>query len=540
VGLLSWYVCGLDWIASQRDPLDPSRPLIEAVNMSVAKTGKDDGNCGYTNADVMHKAVCRVVAAGVTVVAAAGNNHYSASNLKPASYDEVITVSALADTDGKSGGTGGPLCYSWGGYDQDDTFADFSNFGSDVDLIAPGKCIYSTLPGNRYGYMSGTSMAAPHVAGAAALYKASRPLATPAQVRTALRAAGTLDWKTGTDPDTIHEPLLDVSHILALGDWTLDATPGASSGALVGAAGATMRVPVSLVAAEDYTGSVNVSIDGGAPFGAHLDSTTLVGGSAPTTNLAFTVPAGTGSGTFSIGVTATDGTVEHASAFPIRVDSVAPTISTPAMRLHSGTQLASSGVAATGVWPAGADAGGIGAYQLRWRVDGGLKDPFGASSSARTTNRTMGIGSSYTLRVRAQDPAGNWSDWKESAAFAPALWQDTSSTLTRKGGWTFERRSFLSGGSALHSQNRGARLTRTFNGRAVGIVMSKGPGRGMAAIWVDGVHIGNVNTHRSSASYRWLVYARSWPTSGPHRVSVVNLGTRGHARIDVDTFVIVP
>ncbi len=61
-GLLSWYVCGLDWITAQRDPADPTRPLIEAVNMSVAKSGTDDGNCGLTNKDVMHQAVCRVVA----------------------------------------------------------------------------------------------------------------------------------------------------------------------------------------------------------------------------------------------------------------------------------------------------------------------------------------------------------------------------------------------------------------------------------------------------------------------------------------------
>ena len=68
------------------------------------------------------------------------------------------------------------------GYDRDDTFADFSNYGGDIDLIAPGKCIWSTLPGSRYGYSSGTSMAAPHVTGAAALYKSSHPGATAADV----------------------------------------------------------------------------------------------------------------------------------------------------------------------------------------------------------------------------------------------------------------------------------------------------------------------------------------------------------------------
>lgn len=142
--------------------------------MSVTKSGSDDRACGTLNDDILHAAICRVVASGTTVVAAAANDGASASRRIPASYDEVITVSALADTDGKAGGLGGRSCYSWGTYDQDDTFADFSNYGYDVDIMASGKCIWSTVPGG-YGYSSGTSMAAPAVTGAAALYKASRP-----------------------------------------------------------------------------------------------------------------------------------------------------------------------------------------------------------------------------------------------------------------------------------------------------------------------------------------------------------------------------
>ena len=136
-------------------------------------------------------------------------------------------MSALADTDGRPGGLGGNRCFSWGGYDKDDTFADFSNYGADVDIIAPGKCILSTIPGPGYAYMSGTSMAAPTVTGAVALYKASRPKATPAEVREALRYLGNLNWKTSTDPDPTHEPLLDVSRIGPLGTFAL--TPGASA-----------------------------------------------------------------------------------------------------------------------------------------------------------------------------------------------------------------------------------------------------------------------------------------------------------------------
>ena len=126
-GLLSWYVCGLDWILAQRDPNDSSRPLIEAVNMSVAKTGSDDADCGNTNRDILHQAICRLYRAGITVVAAAANASRSAAGFVPAAYNEAITVSALADTDGRPGGGGGNKCYSWGTYDRDDTFADFSN-----------------------------------------------------------------------------------------------------------------------------------------------------------------------------------------------------------------------------------------------------------------------------------------------------------------------------------------------------------------------------------------------------------------------------
>ncbi|HEX6868345.1 MAG TPA: S8 family serine peptidase, partial [Candidatus Limnocylindrales bacterium] len=103
-GLISWYLCGLDWILAQRDPNDATRPLFEAVNMSVTKDGQDDGNCGFTNGDLLHRAVCRVVAGGITVVAAAANDSHSATRNIPASYDEAITVSALADTDGIPGG----------------------------------------------------------------------------------------------------------------------------------------------------------------------------------------------------------------------------------------------------------------------------------------------------------------------------------------------------------------------------------------------------------------------------------------------------
>jgi subtilisin len=542
-GLLSWYVCGLDWIAAQKDPLDPTRPLIESVNMSVAKSGTDDNNCGITNKDVIHKAICRLVATGVTVIAAAGNNHFNAAKLKPASYNEVITVSALADTDGRPGGRGGDLCFSWGGYDHDDTFADFSNYGGDVDIIAPGKCIYSTLPGNRYGYLSGTSMAAPLVTAAAALYKVSRPLATPAQVRAGLRAAGNLDWNTATDPDSVHEPLLDVSHIVSLGDFALDATPGTSHGSLIGAAGATVTVPVALVRAEDFPGKVDLSIDAGAPFGASLDQSSLTGQDKVSANLTFTVPKDTLSDTYQVKLRASDGTRERTSVYRIEVDSVAPAIGRPSLQLRSGLRLTSTGAPGAATWPSGSDAGGsIAGYQVRWRIDGSLQPSFAVgASAARSLSSRMTIGHSYNVLVRAKDLAGNWSAWSESASFKPGLSQDTSPTLHRSTGWRFTYASNLSGGSALYARRKGATLTRAFDGRAFSLLVTRGPGRGQAKVYVDGTLVTTIGTHASTVRTRYVALSRTWSTRGHHWVTVSVLGAPlSHPRVEVDAFVIVP
>jgi len=165
--------------------------------------------------DALHTAIVRSVAAGVTYTGAAGNSGVNAASVVPASFPDIIAVSAIVDTDGKCGGVS-TTSTSWG---KDDTFASFSNFGSVVDMAAPGVLIKSTAKGGSYASFSGTSASTPFVTGAAALYESEHPGKSPSDIRNALRSSGSTpsticDGKGHGyfkgDRDTTAEPLLYV------------------------------------------------------------------------------------------------------------------------------------------------------------------------------------------------------------------------------------------------------------------------------------------------------------------------------------------
>jgi subtilisin len=194
-GYTSWIVAGIDWVAA-------NSATIEVANMSL-------GGSGFSQAE--YDAIQGAVTKGVAFAVAAGNSDADANNFSPAAFDNVLTVSALADFDGEPGGLGAPTCRS----DQDDTLADFSNWGSAVDIAAPGVCILSTFPieDGSYGTISGTSMASPHAAGALALLASVDNPGNATDVFNLydlVQAEGNFNW-TDDSGDGIKEPLLDVS-----------------------------------------------------------------------------------------------------------------------------------------------------------------------------------------------------------------------------------------------------------------------------------------------------------------------------------------
>ncbi|REK85058.1 S8 family peptidase [Streptomyces inhibens] len=154
-GTTAQVVAGIDWVTKNH-----SGPSVANVSLG----GGPDA--------ALDTAVQNSIKSGVTYAVAAGNSGDNAQNYSPARVPEALTVGATTSTDAR---------------------ASYSNYGSRVDIFAPGSSITSAWNTNdtATNTISGTSMATPHVTGAVAVYLAGHPTATPAQVATALTNGAT-------------------------------------------------------------------------------------------------------------------------------------------------------------------------------------------------------------------------------------------------------------------------------------------------------------------------------------------------------------
>lgn len=150
-GAASSVISGIQWSVSHCQ----QNRLIGVINMSL----------GGSKSNALNNAAEAAVAAGLTVVAASGNQGSPAANYSPGSSSNVITVGAIG---------------------QNDKREYYSNYGPEVDIYAPGTGILSAILGSLTGLKTGTSMACPHVSGVALGLLSSRKAGWPAQVKEVL------------------------------------------------------------------------------------------------------------------------------------------------------------------------------------------------------------------------------------------------------------------------------------------------------------------------------------------------------------------
>jgi len=263
-GTTDQVVAGIDWVA--RNHSGPS-----VANMSLGG-GADSA---------LDTAVRNAIASGVTFAVAAGNDNANASNYSPARVSEAITVGATTSSDAR---------------------ASYSNYGSILDIFAPGSSITSSwnTSDTATNTISGTSMATPHVTGAAAVYLADHPGSTPAQVASGLVAAASTGVVTnpgtgspnrllqvGAGTVTPPGPRFENTTDYAINDYTTVESPITVSG-VPGNAPSSLSVPVNIV--HTYIGDLQVQLI--APDGsAYTLKTYGTGGSSDNINTTYTVNA---------------------------------------------------------------------------------------------------------------------------------------------------------------------------------------------------------------------------------------------------------
>ena len=544
-------VCGLNWVIARNSDGNPDND-IEVINMSLEVPRFNlDENCSVVLADPsgdpIQKAVCEVVALGVVVVGAAGNSRENANLWAPGGYDNVIGVGAMTDTDGEGWANGGKASCSGYTSQGDDTYATgYSNHGPDIDIVAPGTCVRSTWPtrtGAATQTLTGTSMAAPHVAGAVARYLEDNPDTTPVRMRRLVRATGRMDWdaksdpvwKNGTaDPDPPNR-VLDVAALTgshSLKTWVYH-------GSFKVAGNDRKRTTrVDIQRGGGYPEPVSLG-KSGLPAGASgsFDEGTLDGLDASRlgTNLDLSFQLGGEQGHFDVGVRSSGpgGDPSHTRNLKLTVDRAGPAVSDLGPKIRK-VMVGKNGSANTNLlWQASDLYSNVAAAQLQRKT--GSSSIWKGVRNGDLDSATVRLkrAQENRFRVKATDSLAN-SKWSASIGAKLGLRDSTSGQWRKPSGWTTKKVSGAYGGSILLAKGSTPSLSGDFYGQAAAIAASVGPGRGSLRVRVDRGPWRTVSLKSSKARHRKVVWSQRLP-KGAHTVDIQ--GYSGQSTFDTLLFI---
>jgi hypothetical protein len=220
------------------------------------------------------------------------------------------------------------------------------------------------------------------------------------------------------------------------------------------------------------------------------------------------------------------------------LDTTPPIATAPAHRLVSGSAIGAGRTTVRLGWTGSDATSGIARYELAQSTDGFGWVTVSTSLTATHLDRALAPGHTYRFRLRAVDNAGNVGAWVAGPTFRISHYGESSSKVVYLGRWLTATSSVYWGGQAKASSQAGAKSTLTFTGRSVEVVSRKGPTRGKAQIYVNGVLKATVDLYSSTYQNQRVVWAANWASSATRTVTLRVVGTSGRPRVDLDAFVV--
>ena len=251
----------------------------------------------------------------------------------------------------------------------------------------------------------------------------------------------------------------------------------------------------------------------------------------------FTLPSGDGSKTVFVQYRNGAGAVSATASDSITLDTTKPTIPMSPAPSFTKAHLGTTAVPILITW-SGADAGsGVNHYDFEESIDGGaftlLSHPTGTSATVN-----LNPGHTYKFEVRAIDNAGNVGFFRAGSKFTLTAFQETAGSITYTAGWTHQAVTGAYGGSVKFATVAGKKATFSFTGKQVAWVSTIASNRGSATASLDGGAATTVNTNGTTTKPAMVVYTAT-KAAGTHSLVVNVLGTAGHARVDVDAFLVI-